>query len=106
MDVCQRPSRSGETPEQTALRVVREELGVEARIIKALPGVFGGDTSRTQFFLMRHVRDIGKPSGETRETRWVSSADARLLIQKTKTIKGRQRDLAILGAVEELLRIL
>jgi 8-oxo-dGTP pyrophosphatase MutT (NUDIX family) len=96
----------GETPEQTALREVREELGVEARIVKALPGVFEGDTSKTQFFLMRHVRDIGKPSDETRETRWVSSADARLLIQKTKTIKGRQRDLAVLGAVEELLRVL
>ena len=92
-----------ETPEQTALREVREELGVEARIVKEIPGVFKGDTSTTQFYLMRHVADLGAPSDETLTTRWVSLSEARSLIKKTKSATGRQRDLAVLDAVEMLL---
>src|SRR5438477_2900725 len=43
----------------------REELGVEAEIVETLPRLFVGDTSTTRFFLMRYVRDAGKPSSET-----------------------------------------
>jgi 8-oxo-dGTP pyrophosphatase MutT (NUDIX family) len=91
-----------ETPEETALREVREELGVEAKIIEPI-GVFTGDTTRAQFFLMHYVRDISKPSDETAQTRWASLSEARTLIAQTKSTKGRERDLGILEAVASLI---
>jgi 8-oxo-dGTP pyrophosphatase MutT (NUDIX family) len=94
---------SGESPEQTALREVREELGVEAGIVKPIPGIFGGDTSTAQFFLMRYVREVDEPCPETSDKRWVSFDEARSLIQQTRTPTGRQRDLDVLAAVETLL---
>jgi len=98
-------SDPGETPEQTALREVQEELGVEAEIIEAIPGVFGGDTTSTRFFLMRHLGNAGTPSSETSNTRWASLSEARSLIKQTKTKQGRERDLAVLDAVQELLSL-
>jgi len=83
----------GETPQETALREVREELGVEAEIIESLP----------RFLLMRYVRDAGKPSSETQQTRWASLAEARTPIQQTTIQKGRERDLAVLDSVQQLL---
>lgn len=42
----------GETPEQAALREVREETGYEAHILGLIPKVFRGTTTTTGFFLM------------------------------------------------------
>jgi 8-oxo-dGTP pyrophosphatase MutT (NUDIX family) len=92
----------GETPKQTAIREVREELGVEAEIIEPVPSVFRGDTSTTQFFLMRYVRNVSEPSSETSSIRWASFSEARPLINQTTTNTGRQRDLAVLDAVQAL----
>jgi 8-oxo-dGTP pyrophosphatase MutT (NUDIX family) len=63
----------GETPEQAALREVREEAGVRATITALLsPLTFG--SSRVQMFLMAFTW----PTQETaeREGRWLSLADA------------------------------
>lgn len=45
----------GETPEETALREVREETGVEASIEGVVPGIFAGGTGTVVYFLMTKV---------------------------------------------------
>jgi hypothetical protein len=99
-----------ETPEQTSLREVREELGIEAKVIQLIPRIFRGGTSKTLFFLMQHVRDVGKPASETAQTCWASylpnagvdESEASLLIYQTTNPIGRQRDQTILRTLQEL----
>ena len=90
----------GESPRQTALREVREEMGVDARILLPLPGTFAGGTTQTQFFLMqvdeRHV-DLGYRCDETAALRWASPAEAERLIAQTTNATGRERDLKVLA---------
>lgn len=93
----------GETPEQAALREVREETGYEASILAVLPTVFVGSTGKTVFFLMKAVGVPGKPSWETARTRWVSFDDAPTLIAQTLIPKGRSRDLAVLQEARQVL---
>lgn len=88
----------GDSPEETALREVREETGYAAEIIGVLSGVFKSGNSSTAFFIMRHIGPQGRPDWETQATRWVSFAEAEKLIGKTTKIQGRERDLAVLVA--------
>lgn len=95
-----RPDK-GEAPRQTALREVREEMGVETRILYALHGSFAGGTTVSHFFLMpvdaREV-DLGFHCRETARLRWALPEEARELIGQTSNAKGRVRDLQILDA--------
>lgn len=93
-----------ETPEQAALREVREETGHDAQIRGLIPTVFGGTTSSTVYFLMRPVGEPGAASDETARIVWVSFEDAIKLIGLTKTPKGRERDLAVLQAAIDLTK--
>ena len=86
----------GESPEATALREVREEMGITAEIIAPVPGCFIGDTSVTQFFLMHYIETVTDELHETTRTRWASLAEAQKLVQLSTTPKGVARDLAIL----------
>lgn len=89
----------GETPEQTALREVREETGYRANIVEAIPGQFEGTTGSTVMFIMRPVGTPDKPqSSETNATKWVTFEEAKQLISLTTSDKGRERDLSILQA--------
>lgn len=88
----------GETPEQTALREVREETGVEAKIVGEVRGIFEGDTTDTKFFLMRPVHVHASYSSETASIAWVAPSDAPAWIAKTRTKRGHERDLAVLAA--------
>lgn len=91
----------GESPRETALREVREEMGVDARILLPMPGTFRGTTTRTHFFLMnvdpREV-DLDMRSRETARLCWVLPDEARSLIALTTDAAGRERDLAVLQA--------
>ena len=69
----------GETPEQAALREVREETGIEARIVKPLDTIEysfrAGDTlihKRVDFFLMEYVAGELEPQlSEVDDVEWV-----------------------------------
>lgn len=91
-----------ETPEETAIREVFEETGVNAEIKERLPGVYKGGTTETIFFLMSLIEDTGKFDGETQSVRWVTPGEARDLISMTTNLIGRKRDLRVL---EEALRL-
>jgi len=89
-----------ETPQQTALREVREETGVEAEIVGVVPGVFAGGTGTCASFLMDRVAELTLGRTEKRETqqiRWTTEAEARTLILQTTNAVGRRRDLAVLA---------
>lgn len=90
---------TAESPRETALREVLEEMGVEARILLPLPGTFHGTTTRTHFFLMTvdpRAVDLAWSSRETARLRWALPDEARSLIALTTDRAGRERDLAVL----------
>lgn len=88
----------GDSPEETALREVREETGYEAEIVDVLPGVFQGGTTTNAFFVMRHIGPPRRAQWETESLRWVDFETAKGLIAHTTNKVGRARDLAILEA--------
>ena len=89
-----------ESPEEAALREVREETGYAARVTGRLPGRFEGGTTVTEYFLMSAM---GKPGAfdrkETTAVKWASLDEASRLISMTTNLGGRVRDLAVLDAV-------
>lgn len=90
---------AGDTPEETALREVREETGVEAEVIAEVPGVFSGLESDTRYFLMRPVKDHGDFDPETAAVAWVPLDEAERFLSLTEHETGRERDLAVLHAI-------
>lgn len=91
---------AGEDPEQAALREVREETGVNARIEGVIPSEFKGGTGTSIFYLMSVIEETGKfDACETERVIWVTPAEARNYIMKTTNPVGRKRDLAVLDAV-------
>ena len=93
-----RPDK-GETPEEAALREVREETGYGARIIAKLEGSHIGGTTVTEYFMMAPVGHPSAFDSETAAIRWATPDEAKALISKTTNQKGRERDLAVLNAV-------
>lgn len=88
----------GETPEEAALREVREETGVFAEIVDRIPGTFSGGTTENIYFLMRPTGRTEKPDIEAANVRWANPDEARVLISETTNRVGRKRDLAVLEA--------
>jgi 8-oxo-dGTP pyrophosphatase MutT (NUDIX family) len=93
-----------ESPEETALREVREETGYRAEIISQLPGTFIGGLTQNVIYLMRPLGEPEPFCWETSEIRWVDPEDAPALIAQTTNVSGRERDLAILAAAIEVMR--
>lgn len=90
----------GESPRQTALREVKEEMGVDARILLPLPGTFAGGTTQTQFFLMQvdeNRVDLAHHCDETAGLRWALPSEAEKLLAQTTNATGRERDLKVLA---------
>ena len=62
----------GEAPKDTAVREVREETGVVARVVGAVAGTFSfkakGEDVRALCFLMEYLRETA--ADETREMGW------------------------------------
>jgi 8-oxo-dGTP pyrophosphatase MutT (NUDIX family) len=95
--------KANETPEETALREVFEETGIQTEIKGRLPGVYEGGTTENIYFLMLFIEDTGKFDRETQSVRWVAPQEAKDLISMTTNQTGRKRDLRVL---EEVLRLI
>src|SRR5688572_27282910 len=61
---------ANESPEETALREVREETGYDCEIIAPIPGAFESATCSTSYFLMRAVGTADAFDAETEAVRW------------------------------------
>ena len=94
----------GETPEVCALREVREELGITARIIGQVPGIFAGGTGDNEYFIAEYEADAGQPDNETHQVRWVTWDEAPALIKLTTNHKGQKRDLEVLALARKGLK--
>jgi len=96
---------AGSTPEETALREVKEETGYTTEIVGKIPGQFAGGTGATEYYLMR---PLGEPCSfdkdETQAIAWVSLEEARKRIAKTRNATGKKRDLAVLEAAVRYLQ--
>lgn len=94
-------SRAGaEAPEETALREVREETGVEATIEGLVPGVFAGGTGTVVYFVMRMVGQHALDREARRETQgveWVSVDEAVRRLKSSTNVVGQRRDLDALA---------
>jgi mutator protein MutT len=98
----------GETPEQAALREVREEAGINAKIDQLIDKVeywyqSGRGSSRVRyhkyvyFYLMRYESgDVKKHDHEVNEARWVNASDAIALLsfRSERSIVERALELA------------
>jgi 8-oxo-dGTP diphosphatase len=90
---------NGLSPEETAIKEVREETGYECHILGRIPGSFAGTHSHTEYFLMMPKGEPGSyDPKETQALKWVSPSEAPEYIRKTKTAKARDRDLNVLAA--------
>jgi 8-oxo-dGTP diphosphatase len=88
----------GETPEQAALREVKEETGYTAEIVAKLPGSYPGGVTRTEYFLMRPLGEPGPYDlAETANVQWATLEKARELIGLTTNPMGRKRDQGVLS---------
>jgi 8-oxo-dGTP pyrophosphatase MutT (NUDIX family) len=103
-----------ESGEEAALREVREETGVVAKIVAPILGEFEGGTTINIYFLMSPTEAASKPNRrETASVYWVARLDrtkdvnvdkAREMIGQTKNAVGRDRDLKVLDAAVALWR--
>jgi 8-oxo-dGTP pyrophosphatase MutT (NUDIX family) len=96
-----RPNQ-GETPEQAALREVREEAGVDAEIFGQVPGNFEGGTTVNRYFLIRSINIGHLFDKETEKTCWATCDEARKLISQTTNARDKERDLAVFDAAVAL----
>ena len=94
---------TGESPQQTALREVAEEIGYAARITGRLADVYSGSTGTTVFFVMEPIGHAHPFQSETSQTRWVSLDQAGELIAQTPLLRGRARDLQVLNDLRQWL---
>lgn len=95
-------AKPGESPRDAAVRAVREKTGYDADIRISVPGAFKGSASSTCYYVMDAKHPPAKPNWQTAGLRWVSFDEARDLIRQSPNAEGRDRDLAILDAVEKV----
>lgn len=94
---------AGETPQQTALREVREETGLHCTIIGKLPGTYQGETSSTEYFLMQPIGRQESFDDETEALAWVPLDEVSHYLEETVNDIGYFRDRAVLAQVYRTL---
>ena len=101
VDVSERQAGSDESPEETALREVLEETGIEAEITGEIRGWFASGLSTTHFYWMRALRETGNWNrNETQAVEWVPLAEAHEWIGKTRNAGGSRAGLGCPGGCE------
>jgi 8-oxo-dGTP pyrophosphatase MutT (NUDIX family) len=98
--------KSGESPEQTAVREVLEETGYRAVVLAKITGSFAGMRTINEYFLMAPVEEAQRFDAETESVRWATSEEAREMIQRNERPKRRRRDLRVLKLALALFRSL
>jgi len=93
----------GEDPTVTAIREVREELGINGKIHGTLPKWYEGDTSATAFYVMQQQGEAFPHDKETETTKWIPLGEAEKYINKTTSSNGKRRDLSILEDIRKLV---
>lgn len=101
---------AGESPEQTAVREVREEAGVDGTVVEPLEVIEywyvgndrGGERVRfhkyVHFFLLAyHGGDVADHDHEVEESRWVPLEDAEQMLAFDSERKAMRRAAAIIG---------
>jgi len=91
-----------ETPEEAALRAVRQKGGVEAEIRTALAGTHPGETTDNVYFLMSPLAQSDEHESGVAGIVWVDRYEAKGLIGKTLSEIGQKRDLEVLQLAFEL----
>ncbi|MDH5227898.1 MAG: NUDIX domain-containing protein [Gammaproteobacteria bacterium] len=92
----------GESHATAAVREVREESGVTARIVESeagvqvCVGVYEGDLTQTRYYLMQMVATGAPFDAEIQLICWATPAEAVQLIQQTTNPLGRARDAQVL----------
>ena len=89
-----------ESDEQAALREVKEEIGVTARILAPIPGEFLGSTTINKYFLMVQIGAMTSHDDETAEVRLVTLDEAMELVS------WNQRDVNVLNAAMKVIETL
>ena len=95
-------AKPGESPQDAAVRAVREKTGYDAEIRISVPGVFKGSATSTCYYVMDVKHPPDKPNWQTSGLRWANFDEARDLIRQSPNAEGRDRDLAILDAAEKI----
>ena len=95
----------GETLEECALREVREEMGIRAKIVAPIDGSFRGTSSVTSYFVMEFLASEGSFDSETQEIRWFSVDQAYLAIRRGTNETGMLRDMVVLKKAAEILGV-
>lgn len=94
---------AGESREQAALREIKEETGLDVRIVRPLgEAVYyfrkkGGDLVRktVYYYLMEALTtELGKPNWEVTESRWVPIEEAQALLSYEKDREIVERAMA------------
>lgn len=91
---------AGETREQAALREVKEETGIDGRVVLPLGSAMyyfrtrSGELVRKtvyHYLIEALTTELGKPNWEVTEARWIPIAEARTLLsyQKDREIVGK-----------------
>jgi hypothetical protein len=97
-------TQQNESPRYTASRAVLEKTGYTAHVRASIPGIFKGSASTTVYFLMDASHPPVPYNSHTSGLRWAGFDEARELIRKTSNAEGRERDLALLDAVQRVVK--
>ena len=106
---------AGETPEQAALREVREEAGIETDLIALIETIeywYVGDTrgqrvrfhKLVHFYLLEYLAgDVSNHDAEIAESRWVAPAEAveMLAFKSEKSVVEKALDLLAAAAARD-----
>lgn len=95
---------AGEESTVAATRVTRVKSGYDASVLGPIPGVYRGGTSRVAYFLMQAVGDTPPGAAEdTDEVLWCDQSEVAGHLLQTHNPVGRERDIAVWRAVQELM---